>query len=223
MKKIMLIIAGIMSLVISANAQEKLVQPAKKLFVSLSGGPSFPVSAFESKNANITNNSTSGFAKTGFNINVHFGYQLHENFGIVSHLLFSEYKLNVSKFTDVNVSADHWQYYGILVGPMLTLPAGENARFDFKALGGVSNVNSPGVTVNGANYFKEQWSAAFALQLGTDFRYNLNESLYLIANADYSYMKPKFTVTNVEGATFTHAPRQEMEHINLTGGIGFNF
>ncbi len=219
----MLLIASIILVVISANAREKAVQPAKKLFVSLSAGPSFPLGTFESKNANITNNSTSGFAKTGFNINVHFGYQLHENFGIVSHLLFSEYKLNVSKFTDANVSANHWQYYGILVGPMLTLPVGENARFDFKALGGVTNVNSPGVTVNGANYFKEQWSAAFALQFGTDFRYNLTESLYLIANADYSYMKPKFTVTNVEGATFTHAPKQEMEHINLTGGIGFNF
>ena len=219
----MLLIASIILVVISANAQEKAVQPAKKLFVSLSAGPSFPLGTFESKNANITNNSTSGFAKTGFNINVHFGYQLHENFGIVSHLLFSEYKLNVSKFTDANVSANHWQYYGILVGPMLTLPVGENARFDFKALGGVTNVNSPGVTVNGANYFKEQWSAAFALQFGTDFRYNLTESLYLIANADYSYMKPKFTVTNFEGATFTHTPKQEMEHINLTGGIGFNF
>ena len=88
MKKIMLLIAGIMVIIISANAQEKVVQPAKKFFVSLAAGPSFPMGTFESKNANVTNNSTSGFAKTGFNINLHVGYQLNQNFGIVSHLLF---------------------------------------------------------------------------------------------------------------------------------------
>ncbi|MGZ3901838.1 MAG: hypothetical protein ACXVDC_16040 [Bacteroidia bacterium] len=223
MKKLMLVIASITLVIISANAQEKAVQPTKKFFVSLAAGPSFPLGTFESKNTNITTNSTSGFAKTGYNLNLHFGYQLHENFGIVSHILFSEYKLDVSKFADANVSADHWQYYGILAGPMLTLPAGEKARFDFKALGGVTNVNSPGVKVDGEDYFKEQWSAAFALQFGADFRYNLTENLYVIVNADYNHMKPSFTITNVEGATFTHSPKQEMEHINLTGGIGFNF
>ena len=224
MKKIMLLFAGIMIGIISAKAQESAIQPAKKFFVSVAGGPSFPVGTFESKNANVTNNSTSGFAKTGFNINLHVGYQLHENFGIVSHLLFSQYKLDVSKFTDVKVSTDHWKYYGIVAGPMVTLPTGQNARFDFKALAGVANVNSPGVTVDGSNYFKEQWSAAFAMQFGTDFRYNLTESLYLIANVDYTYMKPKFNVPAPgEGVTFTHNPRQEMEHINVTGGIGINF
>lgn len=219
----MLLIASIILVIISANAQENAVQPTKKFFISLSAGPSFPLGTFESKNPNITTNSTSGFAKTGYNLNLHFGYQLHENFGIVSHILFSEYKLDVSKFADASVSANHWQYYGILAGPMLTLPAGENARFDFKALAGVTNVNSPGVKVDGDDYFKEQWSAAFALQFGADFRYNLTESLYLIVNGDYSHMKPKFTVPNVEGAPFTHSPNQEMEHINLTGGIGLNF
>lgn len=219
----MLIIASITLVIISANAQEKAVQPTKKFFVSVAAGPSFPLGTFESKNTNITTNSTSGFAKTGYNLNLHFGYQLHENFGIVSHILFSEYKLDVSKFTDVNVSVNHWQYYGILAGPMLTLPAGEKAWFDVKALGGVANVNSPGVKVDNEDYFKEKWSAAFALQFGADFRYNIANGVYVIVNADYNHMKPSFTLPTVEGAAFTHSPKQEMEHINITGGIGVNF
>ena len=220
----MFLLAGIMLIIISASAQENAVQPAKKFFVSVAAGPSFPVGTFESKNSNVTNNSTSGFAKTGYNLNLHVGYQLHENFGIVSHILFSEYKLDVAKFADVNVSTDHWLYYGILAGPMLTIPVGKDAKFDVKALAGVANVNSPGVTVNGNGYFKEQWSAAFALQFGADFRYNLTEDLYLIVNGDYNHMKPKFSVpVSGEGTTFTHDPHQEMEHINVTGGIGINF
>jgi hypothetical protein len=49
----MLLIANIILVITSTNTQEKVVQPAKKFFISFAAGPSFPLGTFESKNANI--------------------------------------------------------------------------------------------------------------------------------------------------------------------------
>ncbi|HEY8657625.1 MAG TPA: outer membrane beta-barrel protein [Hanamia sp.] len=229
MKHLILLIAAVIFSSMSVKAQEpyepgnnQQLQYEKKFFLSLSGGASLPIDAFESKHGKDTVNSKEGFAKTGYNINLNFGYQVGETFGIVSHFWYSQYKLDVTAFSQATVSTDNWQTYGALIGPMLTLPAAENFNIDLKALGGIAEACSPAVNVDNAVFFNKKKATAFAAQFGADLRYNFNESVFVIGSADYNYMKPKFDVI-AAGEGFSHTAAQKIEVINLTVGIGINF
>jgi hypothetical protein len=224
MKKIMVIFTIVMLAGICAYGQDeqKVQNKNTKIFLSLSGGPSFPVGNFASKD---TSNEAAGLAKTGYHINLHLGYQFHENFGIISTFLYSKYKLDMSDYERYGISTDHWQYYGVMIGPMLTYPINEKAKFDLKIMGGITNVNSPNINTNISSvYVKEDWSTSFVMQLGMDLRYNVTKNLYLVSNLDYNYMKPKFEMnTTVGDGNLPHQLEQKISAVNLNIGIGVSF
>lgn len=204
-----LILTGLLLfIVLSVSAQ------GNKLFLALSGGPSLPVGDYQSKSLD---NEQAGLAKTGYNLNLHFGYQAQKNFGITSNLLYTKHSIDESAIhqIDPELSADHYQYYGITVGPMVTVPASDKILFDFKVLGGITNVNFPVISYQNA-FGEEKWGAAFTWQLGTDLRFNFGKKTFLIANLDYTNMKPKMTVDEID-------VEQKMSALDINVGIGFNF
>lgn len=207
---------------LSVAAQDKKIKPNNKFFISIAGGPTIPVSDFASKNFN---NENAGLAKTGFTTNLQFGYQILKNLGVTTTVLYSTYNLDVSEFAQYGVTADHWQHYGLLAGPMFTWPVNDKLKTNFKVLGGIMNVNSPLVEfADGTNLMNEEWATSFAMQLGADLRISFTPNLYLITNVDYNFMKPKFDGGIYVGdGTPTSAFEQKINAINASIGIGVNF
>jgi len=207
------------------TAQRETVQMNKKFSLALSAGPSFPVGPFASTD---TNSTIAGFAKTGINVNAHLGYQVSEYVGLASTFMYTNHSLDITKFGE-GVGANHWQYYGVVVGPYVTIPVGENATFNVKALGGITNANSPSLKYNGTVIVKEDWSSAFAMQAGVDYRYNFGNNMYFLTNLDYNYMKPKFTLQVEGGGEIPDLPRnsessyQQISALNLNMGLGIKF
>ena len=220
MKQVILIITMVITGMLTAVAQKPAGQQQHKFFMALSAGPAIPVGAFASTDMNNTDGA--GLAKTGINLNLAMGYNINEGYALMMQVLYSKHSLNDAVFHEVGASSDHWQYYGVLAGPAMTVNAGKNVMVDFKTLGGITRVNSPAFTYNNTLLVKEDWSTAFTLQLGADLRYSFAKDLFLFVNADYSFMRPKFTVESTEGGTAEPA-EQKIDVIALNAGIGVRF
>ncbi len=200
-----------------------------KFFAALSGGPSIPVGVFQKKDFAVT--SEAGLAKVGYVLNANLGYKFHNNFGIASTVFYSMYKLDQKAISDfigkstttvVGATADHWQYVGVVAGPMATVPLMEKLFIDFKAMAGYAHANMPVIKVQleglpaPVNASQEKWADAFAWQLGTNLRYNLSSKFCLFGNADYNYMKPTWK-TDVGDVV------QKLGVVDINVGVGANF
>lgn len=220
MKQVILIITMVITGMLTSVAQKPAGQQQRKFFMALSTGPAIPVGAFASTDMNNTDGA--GLAKTGINLNLSMGYTINEGYALMIQALYSKHSLNDRMFHEAGASSDHWQYYGMLIGPAMTVHAGKNVMVDFKTLGGVTRVNSPAVSYNNTLLVKEDWATAFTLQLGADLRYAFAKDLFLFVNADYSFMRPKFTVESTDGNTAEPA-EQKIDVIALNAGIGVRF
>ena len=233
MKKILLVIQlsfFLFSNSFSQNYQSETTSISSKGFAVVSGGAAFPVGVFGKRNVQLT--PESGLAKTGYNVNINGGYQIHKNYGITGTVFYSRFKLDqtsvnnfLNKTTSTslnNGTVDHWQYLGIVVGPMGTLPIGDNLFLDVKAMAGVAHANMPVVKIDLAgfpepvNLTKEHWSDVFTWQVGTNLRYNFAKNLCFFTNVDYNFMKPSWT-------TDTEDVIQKMGVIDLNVGLGVTF
>lgn len=226
MKKIIFISTMLLLACVPLNvsSQNTEVKQDKKIFADLTAGPSFAVGNFAHDDTTIGIESKDGFAKTGFKIGLNFGYMINKNFGITSHWFYGLHKLDVSKFgTIADVSVDHWKYYGVLVGPMAAFSIGDDAMIGLKAMGGISNVNSPAVQVDNAAFLDEKWASAFTLLIGAEMKYSFNDNFYFIAGLDYNYMKPSFNIVVSNGGGFFHSKTQEIGCIIPNAGIGIKF
>ena len=200
-----------------------------KFFAAFSAGAAVPVGVFGKKNVDVT--SEAGLARLGYNLNVNAGYQFSDNFGMASSLYFSRFKLDQKAINDylsktssgLTSSADHWQYFGLVVGPMTTFSITKDVFLDFKALGGVAHANMPvfkfeveGLPVASA-VTKEHWAYSFAWQLGSDLRYNFAPGVCFYTNIDYNFMKPTWSLENVGDF------KQKMGALDFNVGIGATF
>ncbi len=192
----------------------------QKWTLALSAGPSFPVGSFGAKDLN--KDPEAGLANVGLNFNLQLGYYFEKNFGLVGTFLYSKYTLDNSALGLTNVSTDHWQYYGMLVGPLFSLEAGKRFWVDFKFLIGVTNVNSPVFSASNSVIVNEDWAAAFTFQVGASARYDLNQNLFLVLNTGFVGMKPTFKLTEPTGNTTVEA-EQKVSAIDVTAGIGVRF
>jgi hypothetical protein len=234
MKK-QLFITTLMLLMISATySQTTSKMETKKFNIGLSTGFAFPVSFFKSKDYNHFQDP--GFAKTGFNINLEGSYHIIKNFGIASKFMFSNFGVDeeaAKRYLPLSTtpsSTDHWQYFGILAGPMGTIDLGDNFSMDVKGLVGYARANAPvlkfsleeisGVTLATS----DKWSDAFAWQLGTDFKYKFANNFNIFTNIDYSYMKPRWSYDLSAGGSKTSAiVHQRMSVIDVNLGVGVEF
>lgn len=211
-------------------AESKTGKENPKFFLAFTAGPAIPVGAFASKN--ISSASDAGLANLGYNLNLHAGYQISKNFGVAGGVYYSRFQLDqdaISRYLNssgsggINATADHWQYWGVIAGPMATLPVGNDVFFDFRAMGGYARANMPVIGFQLAGYptsstqTPEKWSDVFAWQFGTNMRYNFTKNACVFANFDYNHMEPvwKFNFNGEDTKV-----EQKMGAIDLTVGIG---
>lgn len=189
----------------------------KNSFLIVQGGLVLPLADFAS---NDLGNENAGMAKTGFSGSIQYNYRIQKNFGI---LLQGHYaNLGMKDAFSKNfpgATVDHWQYAGLVVGPMLLLPVNDNMLFDVHVASGVMWANSPRVKYQGQVIVDEDWGTAVPVQTGLQFRYITNNSLVLFAGANYLYMKPEFRIETTDPPEVT----QKMNTMHFQLGIGFNF
>ncbi|MCF6341367.1 MAG: outer membrane beta-barrel protein [Bacteroidales bacterium] len=208
--------------------------------IGLSIGPSFPLGDFS--HAEIAD-STSGWAKTGFAIQISYAYRIAHNFGITALGLYSGNKFNASKYKeeleilhpDYGVSIEtrrNWSSGGMLLGPYLHFPLSDAISWDIRALFGFYGGYSPQfiiratqkVTGEKAEYIRQSGKDfSFGYSVGTGFTFELS-NYYILIFADYLGSPVQFD--NVigwdwVGEPYTTSFKQEISYVSLTFGIGF--
>jgi len=221
MKKLLLIIVAL--LVSGAMmAQGSKGKMTTRSFLAFHGGPSFTVGAFGSRDVN---NNDAGFAKTGFNLNLQYGYHFNKSAGLTGSVLYGRYNLDKASLlnaTTPGVNADHWQFYGVAIGPMLTHEISNKVAADLRVMVGMANANTPKFTYEGLLAIKQDWQSALLFQGGMDLRFNLAGKAFIFTNADYVWMQPEFKIESPDG-TVVDRRHQNIGVINLNGGVGFRF
>ncbi len=226
-----------MALLVSGTllAQGSKVKSDPKSFIALHGGPSFPIAGLGSTDMN---NENAGFAKTGFAINLSYGYEFKNNVGLTASLLYNKFDVNSKKIEFTNpetnelipVNLDHWQFYGVTAGPMFTVKAGNKVKADFKVMGGIVNANAPMIEVMKVKLTNDAWHTAAVLQAGVNFRMEVSKKMFVMTSADYLYLEPTFRYTYTDAIAgepgidrIAGDFKQKMNMINVTAGIGFKF
>lgn len=213
---IVLLISGVIM------AQESKEAMTSKSFLALHGGPSFTTGFFASTNFD---NTLSGFANTGFNINLNYGYHFTKIAGITGSVFYSRYNLdkNAIEHIQTGANADHWQYYGISAGPILTHDFSDKVAGDLYVMGGAASANSPKITYENSLSVSPDWRWAAAFRGGIDFRFNVGSRAFIYVNGDYLYMQPEFKLVSSDGILSEGRHHQTISAVNLTAGIGFKF
>lgn len=233
MKKVLMVLSIMMFYGIQSFAQEKEKTEKSKFFVGVTIGVSAPVGVFGSTD---TASIHSGLARAGYNLNLNAGYQIKDHFGLAANIFYSRFKLDqtsvekyigVGSVSDVNASADHWQYLGLEVGPKATVLVSDNVFVDFKGLLGFAYANMPvyRFELQGlpslAVVTSEEWNYTFTWRLGAGLRYNFTKGACFLANADYNYMRPiwRYDVPG-NGGTVRINDEQRIGSLDLNVGVG---
>lgn len=197
--------------------------PEKYQYLAVHLGAGFPVGDFSSgSNTNLE----AGYAKIGFVIGAQYMNKLGKNLGVGASAFYNYFNADKSVTvpnggSGITVSLDHWQYFGLAIGPTVTLDVDDNVCVDIRAMAGIASANAPRVNYLGAAFLKEDWSTTPVFQGGANLRVKTNNSrIYVFANADFTYLEPDFTITSYDDS-FTEKIKQRMSVLNLTGGVGF--
>lgn len=216
MKKNILLSFGLLLSSLTILAQYSDEAKKTKHHVYFSAGPSFPVGDFSSTNLD---NEDAGMAKTGYNLQLKYMYAPNSGLGVVASTFYAKHSLDKSSFNlDSVLSLDHWQYYGLMVGPLFVMPITEEAKVDAYVQVGAGNFNTPEVLYGHQTIMEGKWSWAMPLQLGLDFRYAFNGNVSMLVSSEFFYAKPKYDFEGV-----TEKVVQKISTIQLNAGIGIRF
>lgn len=224
MKKLLLIL---MALLVSSGimAQEgKNGVVSKKSFLAFHAGPAFPAGDFNGTQRTLDNNREGGFAKTGFTVNMDYEYQFHKNFSAGAGFFYNRFNLNKTALADQwpNVSGDHWQIYGIAIGPMANFTVADKTTGGVHIMGGLGKINSPAISYERQLMIKGDWKFAGLFQAGGSLRYKAAANLYVLTNLEYMYMHPEFNFESTDHAISQKA-KQSISLFNWSAGVGFKF
>ena len=212
-------------------AQEAKVTTAPKSFLAFNAGPSIPVGAFSSSSMD---NMNAGFATTGYYLNLTYGRQFQQNTSLVISALYNwnSIKQGGVTFKDetsnqaITLNMDHWQFYGIAAGPMVSFNLGKKVYTDIKVMIGAVNANSPKMSYEGMNITKENWNMAAMYQGAVAVRVEAGKNIFLAAGADYLYLRPtfKYDFSDVIAEQIRSEKfQQKMSVVNITAGVGYRF
>jgi len=125
----------------------------------------------------------------------------------------------------VTLDMDHWKIYGITAGPMLTFAIANHVLADCKLMGGIANARSPKIMYQGSTIAPADNNWAAAIQAGVNLRIQAGHHLFVFANTDYLYLKPRFSYTYINSSDMqvTKTTAQKMSVVNISAGIGINF
>lgn len=161
----------------------------KKGFIGLELGANIPVGKFADEN--------DGAAKTGFQINlINFGYLFSDNIGITATWFGASNPIE-------GVNNDYlWSHGGLLVGPLFSFPVSEKIEWDVKPMVGLSWASITNTDL--------ELASSFALNLGTQFRFNVSRLIAFTLGVDYTTAKFKWDIGD-----------QTMGTIALKSGFAF--
>jgi hypothetical protein len=207
----------------SGFAQEEIIKKAEKNHLFFHLGPSFPVGDFASK---TLTNTEAGFAQTGLTLDISYLRSINDNIGIAATAFYNMNGLDIKKVEQeygiTGVKVDHWQYIGLTAGPVVTIPASDKTKIDFRVLGGIARANSPQINFDGTLMVNEDWATAAVFQAGAGLRTDLSSKLIFFGGLDYKYLRPSFAVVSGAGDVSEDA-KQRMSTLNLSVGLGFRF
>jgi hypothetical protein len=197
------------------NAQGILSTVGGKIYLGAAAGPSFPLSSFANDNPQDQN---SGYAKTGYIIEINGGIRLLNLFEISVTGFRNSNSTDVTNLAN-SISAstpgitftgesDAWEIYGFLAGIGISFPLPEKFISDIRILGGYQNVTSPEINMlsnSTDTYVKiEGKTISSPVYLGSvSVRYPLSEAVYFSFGFQYIASSGNFenvqTTTSIEG------------------------
>jgi hypothetical protein len=211
-------------------------------------GVAAPFGKFESIDVN---DSASGFATAGTNLNVLFTYLVNKRVGIAAMISSSVNRLNESgtknKFqvfadripgTVSDMQLAKWSTMAYMAGAYLTYPM-KKASFNFQVLAGYSRTEYPEADVTifkdtiidpvVVNQSASGVASAFCFNAGAGIKYNISEIMCLSVNANFFSSYPEFenvmTEAYINGDRYEefHKVHQRISLLNVTAGVGFRF
>jgi opacity protein-like surface antigen len=222
MKKLLILTSGLI-FCMGVFAQETKAPLKKNNYLSLSAGPAFPMGDFASKD--ITTNEQAGMAQSGLSVNLQYAHTWG-TLGIVAQGFYNSHSVQSTTIDGIQIDMDHWQYYGLMVGPAFIKPVSANGRMilDAKALVGAVNANSPQFSIGGQPLINEKWNTTVGYGVGMGMKLLFGKSMFAQLGLDYLAMSPEFTIEGdaIEDPTGTEYT-QPISTLNLHFGIGINF
>lgn len=231
-------------LVIFLFSSSSYSQTTNRNYVGLSIGPSFPLGNFTKTNFNDT---TSGWAKTGVSLVFDYAYRITHNFGVMGIISYSSNGFNNLAYRD-SLNASHpdttysvegvsgWGGGGIMIGPYLRFPLGDNLSWDIRGVFGLYGGATPKITVRATDdqtgedlvpYTRQSSRAySYSYMVGTGFKYRLSH-YYILLFGDYLSTSLKFnnfTEWDNTNQQFNQVPyTQKIDYFSVTVGIGYYF
>lgn len=203
-----IILSTVITFSSSIIAQGILSTVGGKVYLGISAGPSFPLSSFGDDNPQ---SESSGYAKTGYMIELNGGIRLLNLFEIsVTGFRNSNSTDFKNLVNSINVSnpeanlageSDSWEIYGFLGGIGISFPLPEKFIADIRVLGGYQNTKSPEISLTGENqdtYVKiEGKTVSSPVYFGSaSVRFPLSNALYLNFGFQYIASSAKFENVN---------------------------
>lgn len=227
MKKVYVLVAALLVCFV-VTAQDKKVANGLKSAFSFNIGPSFPIGDFASVNSD---NLNAGYSKVGVNLNLNYDYMISQNFGLSANVFYGSHKMDhkiISDFMDIDVpGADisHYQYIGLLAGPVVNGTITPKADINFKLMGGVGRTRSPQATYEGEIYAKQDWASAFAWRMSSDAQFKFSRNAFFMIGLSYTQMRPDFKIVILPNEANPEVLDMEMHvsTINLNAGVGIKF
>lgn len=228
MKKIIVLVTALLIGFVVTAQNKKVVRDYKSAF-SFNIGPSIPIGDFASVNSG---NENAGYAKTGVNLNLNYDYKFEKYVGISVDALYGSHKMDHKIIKDWNDGTDlptadvtHYQYVGLLAGPVFTGTLSPESNINFKLLGGIGRARSPQATFQGEIFAKQDWASTFAWRVNTDVRINLSQNIFFLADLSYTQMRPEFNIIIGPNESNPETMKVEMHvsTININAGIGIKF
>lgn len=218
-------------------------QSYNRNYIGLSIGPSFTLGNFAKTNYS---DSISGWAKTGVMLEFDYAYRITHNFGAIGIISFSSNAFNNLAYRDsLDVAhpdttfsvegVSNWSGGGIMIGPYLRFPLGENLSWDIRAVFGLYGGTTPRITIRATDDitgeelepFTQQPHRAFsfAYLIGTGFKYRLS-NYYILLFGDYTSTSLQFDnyyQRDVYDQAYETPYKQKIEYFSVTAGVGYFF
>jgi hypothetical protein len=227
MKKVLVLVAALLvCFVVTAQNSRLSKKNSSSVFFTI--GPAFPIGDFSSTDAN---NLNAGYANTGVNLNLNYDYMFQKYVGITVDVMYGSHKMDhkiISDFMGLNVPGadiNHYQYVGLLVGPVLNGTITPKADINFKLLGGVGRTRSPEATFDGEIFAKQDWASSFAWKISSDAQVRFSKKGFFVIGISYLQMRPDFNIVLMPNETNPETLSMEMHvsTINLNAGVGIKF
>lgn len=226
-----------------------------KLTIGISVGAAIPLSDYAKHDTThgysvggargYDSTSRAGYAQTGFHFDVTAGYLIGGPVGAMVMIGGNMNSFDATDFESENnikspATFSSTSYYlgQYLVGPYLSLPAGDKLRVNIRALVGLMTCNTTTMTYNNGQSgalaangtYSGNGGSGFGYDFGLGIKFNFNDKMGLLVNLDYAGSSIAYTgyvesTTDTFGSsTYTNTTLKSTMAVGLfTASIGIAF